>query len=112
MKYMIKPLESFCVDFLADSLSAANVFSFLQFCSNYEVDKKLREKCMEFLRTNTDAVLCDELFPAISHKFLVLLLEDDLLIVEEIHLFKAVCFSVLQIFSIFKRKFYNFVWIT
>ena len=98
MKYMIKPLESICVDFLADSLSTTNVFSLLQFCSDFEVDKKLQEKCMEFLRTNTDAVLGDELFPAISHKLLTLLLEDDSLNVAEIQLFKAVCFSFLSNF--------------
>ena len=91
MKYMIKPLESFCVDFLVDSLNAGNVLSLLQFCTDFEVDKKLREKCMEFIRANTGDVLTDESFSTINHKFLMLLLQDDFLAVEEIDLFKAVC---------------------
>ena len=91
---MIKPLESFCVDFLVDSLNAGNVLSFLQFCTDFEVDKKLREKCMEFIRANTGDVLTDESFSTINHKFLMLLLQDDFLTVAEIDLFKAVCFIV------------------
>ena len=91
MKYMIKPLELRCLDFLIDNLSAANVFTLLQFCNDYEIDKRLMEQCMQFLRTNTDQVLSDESFLTISHKFLTLLLEDDFLNVAESRLFKAVC---------------------
>ena len=102
MKYMIKPLELCCLDFLIANLSAANVFSFLQFCNDYEIDKKLMEQCLEFLRTNTNKVLRDESFLTISHKFLTLLLEDDFLNVTESRLFKAVClcfFSILWSYS-------------
>ena len=102
---MIKPLELCCLDFLIDNLSAANVFSLLQFCNDYEIDKKLMEQCMEFLRTNTDQVLSDESFLTISHKFLTLLLEDDFLNVTESRLFKAVCLCFFLIYGPIGKSF-------
>ena len=50
MKYMIRPLESYCIDFLVENINRKNAFTILQFCVDCEVDKRLMEKCMTILR--------------------------------------------------------------
>ena len=99
MKYLIKPLEAFCVNFLLEDLEEddSNLFTILQFCVDCEVDKRLMEKCMTMLRDRpwiwrflTD----DESFLKINHKCLMLLLEDDFLNAREIDLFNTVCFCL------------------
>lgn len=91
---MIKPLESFCVNFLVDNLSTNNIFTILQFCLDCEVDKRLMNGCIDFIRTNTEEVLGAEQFPKISHKCLSFVLKDDRLNVAEILLFHAVRFTL------------------
>ena len=98
-KYMIKSLESYCVDFLVDNLNASNVFTVLKSCNT----DKQRQMCMKFIRANTDDVLNDESFLSISHKFLTRLLSDDSLTVPEIRLFEAVC--CLFYFTLFLQLF-------
>lgn len=91
---MIKPLELHCFEFLSENLNASNVLSVLHLSS----DKKLRDKCMKFVRANTDDVISNESFLTISHKFLTFMLRDDFLTAAEISLFKAVCYSFFFVF--------------
>ena len=97
MKYLIKPLETLCVDFLLKYINRQNVFTILQFCSDCEIDKRLMENCMTLLRDNPRIwwlLSKDESFLKINHKCLMLLLEDDFLKAREIDLFNAVCFCL------------------
>ena len=87
---MIKPLESYCVDYLVENLDAENIFTILQFCLDCEVDRRLMESCKIFLGTKTSDVIAAKSFPKISHKCLTFLLNQDFLDVAEIRLFKAV----------------------
>ena len=95
MKYLIKPLESFCIDYLLDTFNAENVFTVLQFCLNCQTDSQLMYGCKEFIRSKTETVLKAESFPKISHQCLVFLLEQDFLCIDEVHLFQAVCFFII-----------------
>ena len=97
MKYLIKALESFCINYLLDTLNAENVFTVLQFCLDCQTDSQLMYGCKEFIRSKTETVLKAESFPKISHECLAFLLEQDFLSIDELHLFLAVCF------------FYNFL---
>ena len=90
-KYMIKPLESLCVNFLMNNLNAANVFTILQFCIDCEADKRLMDDCKEFLRAKTEDAIKDASFLTISQKCLHLLLEQDFLNISETVIFEAVC---------------------
>ena len=100
MKYLIKPLEAFCVNLLLEHLEEddSNLFTILQFCVDCEVDKRLMEKCMTMLRDNPPIwgflPLRSKSFLKINHKCLMLLLDDDFLEAQEIALFNAVCFCL------------------
>lgn len=95
MKYMIKPLESHCINYLLENLNAENVFTVIQFCVNCATDKQLMDECKEFIRTKTEAVLKADSFTEISRACLTLLLRQNSLNVAECALFEAVCFSFL-----------------
>ena len=102
MKYMIKPLEALCVDFLLKIIDIANMLAIFQFFVDCTADERLMAKCMEILRTRTWSVLHSKCFrkSKISHKCLMALLEDDLLSGSEIRLFESVCFLLFP-FSFF-----------
>ena len=98
---MIKSLEDLCVNFLLNNISYENVFSIFQFCVDCEVDKRLMERCLEFLHIqecfdSTDYFFDLTSFLKISHKCLMVLLKDDLLYGQEKDLFNSVCFSLLN----------------
>ena len=100
MKYLIKPLEALCVNFLLEHINRQNVFKIFQFCVDAEVDKRLMEKCMTLLRDNPRIwwfLTKDESFLKINHKCLMLILEVDFILEDEareITLFNAVCFCL------------------
>ena len=95
MKYMIKRLESFSIDFLVANLSVVNIFTVLQFCIDCKVDERLTDHCRLFLRNNTEDILKHECFLKISHECLAFFLQDDGLTAAEIHLFQAVCIFLI-----------------
>ena len=90
MKYLIRPLEAYCVNYLLNKLSAENVFTILQFCIDIDTNSRLMDESKEFLRNQTEAVVKAESFLKISHKCLILLLEQDCLNITEVRLFEAV----------------------
>ena len=98
MKYLIKPLESRCIEFLLDRLYSdkSMAFTISQFCvdnSDCEVDNRLMEECLDILRYNWITLTAEPAFLDISHKCLARFLEDDnQIIAEEIDLFRGVCF--------------------
>ena len=93
MKYMIKPLESLCVDYLLNNINAANVFTILQFTFDCATaDAQLMDQCKKFLQSKTELALQAECFPYISHNCLTFLLKQSILNTSEVHLFNAVCF--------------------
>ena len=102
MKYLIKPLEAFCVNFLLKHLEEhdSNFFAIFQFCVDCDVDKRLMEKCMTKLRDDPLIwwyLAKDESFLKINHKCLMLILEVDFILEDEareIDLFNAVCFCL------------------
>ena len=91
MKYLIKPLESFCINYLLETLNAENVFTVLQFCLNYQTDPQLMDGC-NLIQSKTETVLKAESFAKISHECLTFLLEQNSLNIDEVQLFQAVCF--------------------
>lgn len=93
MKYMLKPLESLCVDYLLSNINAANVFTILQFTFDCATaDAQLMDQCKKFLQSKTELALQVECFPNISHNCLTFLLKQSILNTSELHLFEAVCF--------------------
>ena len=92
MKYMIKQLETLCINYLLNNLNAGNVFTVLQFCIDCQTDLRLMEGCKRFMRFKTEAVIKAESFTKISHKCLTILLEQENLELTEVRLFEAVCF--------------------
>ena len=91
MKYMIKQLESLCINYLLNNLNAENVFTVLQFCIGYQTDSRLTDGCKRIIQRQTKAVIKAESFTQISHRCLTLLLEQECLNIEEVRLFEAVC---------------------
>ena len=91
MKYMIKQLESLCIDYLLNNLNAENIFTVLQFCIDCQTDSRLMYGCKEFIQCKTEDAIKAESFTKISHKCLTLLLEQQSLDIEEVRLFEAVC---------------------
>ena len=92
MKYMIKQLETLCINYLLNNLNAENVFTVLQFCVDCQTDSRLMDGCKEFIQCKTEAVIKAESFTKISHGCLTLLLEQKCLEIAEVHLFEAVCY--------------------
>ena len=93
MKYMIRPLEAHCVNFLLENIDCENIFTIFQFCVDCDVDKRLMEKCLTILRdTHWTTSDFKESFLKLSHKCLSLFLEDDFLDAIEVYLFNAVRF--------------------
>ena len=92
MKYMIKQLESLCINYLLNNINAENVFTILQFCIDCETDSLLMDTCKEFIRNKTESVLKADSFLEISHKCLRILLVQDSLNIAEVNLFEAVGF--------------------
>ena len=92
MKYMIKQLESLCINYLLNNLNAENVFTVLQFCIDCQTDSRLMDSCKEIIQRKTEAVIKAESFTKISHKYLTLLLKQENLELTEARLFEAVCF--------------------
>ena len=92
MKYMIKQLETLCINYLLNNINAENVFTILQFCIDCETDSELMDTCKEFIRKKTESVLKADSFLEISHKCLTLLLEQNSLNISEVNLFEAVGF--------------------
>ena len=90
MKYMVKPLELHCVNYLLSILDVENLFTILEFCIDCEVDNRLMVHCRFLLATETDQVLKAKSFPTISHKCLSFVLKQDFIKVPEIRLFNAV----------------------
>lgn len=88
------------MDYLLRKLDADNVFELIQYCIDFEADKKLMEKCKQFLQFNTENALKTKSFNDISAKCLKVLLEQDCISVPEVDLFKAVLFTIcfLQLF--------------
>ena len=97
MKYMIKPLETLCVNFLLKHINQQNVFTIFQFCTDCEVDKLLMEKSLSILRTEWGGAkwTFNESILKINYKCLTFLLEDEFLEIPEIKLFNEVCFFIL-----------------
>ena len=91
MKYMIKRLETLCINYLLNNLNAGNVFTVLQFCIDCQTDLRLMDDCKEFIQYQTEALLKAESFTKISHKCLTILLEQENLELTEVRLFEAVC---------------------
>ena len=100
MKYMIKQLESLCINYLLNNINAENVFTILQFCIDCETDSLLMDACKEFIRSKTESALKTDSFPEISHKCLSLLLEQDSLNIAEVNLFNAVGFLSFRKFGV------------
>ena len=94
MKYMIKQLKARCVDYLLENLNVENVLPLLQYCLDCDVDERLLQKCRNIFRSNIKDVLKPDFIDTFNEKCLIFLLEDDELTVEEIYLFKAVCFWI------------------
>ena len=92
MKYMVKQLESLCINYLLNNINAENVFTILQFCIDCETDSELMCACKKFIQNKTESVLKADSFPEISHKCLTLLLKQDPLNIAEVNLFEAVGF--------------------
>ena len=92
MKYMIKQLESLCINYLLNNLNAENVFTVLQFCIDCQTDSRLMYNCKWFMRFKTEAAIKAETFKKISHDCLTLLLEQESLELAEVRLFEAVCY--------------------
>ena len=92
MKYVIKQLESLCIDYLLNNINAGNVFTILQFCIDCQPDSRLMDGCKEFIQCKTEAVIKAESFIKISHECLTLLLEQESLDIAEVRLFEAVCY--------------------
>lgn len=112
MKYLIYPLESLCIDYLVENMSAENVLTISQFCIDCQTGSRLIYECREFVRHKTESVLKSESFAKISHKFLILLLKQKFLNATEVRLFEAVCFLLSQLNWVprflFHRRAYNF----
>ena len=89
-KYMIKQLERYCIDFLLENISAENVFTVMQYSIECETDERLLEKCLEFLRANTEKALLDEGFLKASQSCINLLMEQNCLTISEADLFQSV----------------------
>ena len=87
---MIKQLERYCIDFLLDNISAENVFTVMQYSIECETDERLLEKCLEFLRANTEKALLDEGFLKASQSCINLLMEQNCLTISEADLFQSV----------------------
>ena len=96
MKYLIMPLESFCINYLLDTLNAENIFTVLQFCLDCQTDARLMDGCMYFIQSKIETVLKTESFPKISHECLTFVLEQNFLCIDEAHLFQAVCFLLFS----------------
>lgn len=92
MKYMIKPLESLCINYLLETLNVENVLTIFQFCIDCATDRQLMVECKELIQNRTEAVLKTESFPKISNKCLMVLLRENSLNISEVHLFEVVCF--------------------
>ena len=106
MKYMIKPLEALCVNFLLKHINQQNVFTIFQFCADCEVDKLLMEKSLSILRTEWGGAkwTFNESILKINYKCLTFLLEDEFLEIPEIKLFNEVCFFLFFGFKMIIRK--------
>ena len=117
MKYMIKPLEALCINFLLDYLENQNFdsamfFTIFQFCVDCSIDKRLMEKCTTIVRSNWGELIwgedeeVEESFLKISQKCLVCFLDVDLPYAQEIDLFDAVrfcfCFIICDQFVFFR----------
>ena len=89
-KYLIKQLERYCIDFLLENISAENVFTVMQYSIECETDERLLEKCLEFLRANTEKALLDEGFLKASQSCINLLMEQNCLTISEADLFQSV----------------------
>ena len=50
-EFIIKPLETICVNSLLKHVNQQNVFTIFQFCIDCEVDKRLMEKSLMILRS-------------------------------------------------------------
>lgn len=87
---MIKQLERYCIDFLLENISAENVFTVMQYSIECETDERLLEKCLEFLRANTEKALLDEGFLKASQSCINLLMEQNCLTISEADLFQSV----------------------
>ena len=94
MKYMIKLLKARCVNYLLENLTVENVLLLLQYCLDCDIDERLLLKCRDIFRSNIKDVLKPGFIGSFNEKCLIFLLEDDELTVEEIDLFKAVCFLI------------------
>ena len=114
MKYKIKQLEAFCIDYLLNNLNAENVFAVLQFCIGYQTDSRLTNGCKKIIQRQTEAVIKAESFTQISHRCLTLLLEQECLDIEEVRLFEAVCFYFYpqNACKMTMTKFLANIWIT
>ena len=94
MKYLIRPLESICIDYLVDNLNAENALTIIQFCIDCDTDSRLLDGCLGFIQGKTESVLKAESFSKISHECLILLLKQKALNIAEVRLFEAVCFYI------------------
>ena len=103
MKYVIKQLESLCIDYLLNNINAGNVFTILQLCIDCQADSRLMDNCKWFMRFKTESVVKAENFTKISHECLALLLEQESLDIAEVRLFEAVCYFYSSN-SIFRAK--------
>ena len=104
MKYMIKQLEARCVNYLLENLAVENVIPLLQYCLDCDVDERLLLKCRHVFRSNIKDVLKQEFIDTFNEKCLIFLLEDDELTVQEIDLFRAVCFFIPEKFTYINPK--------
>ena len=78
------------MDFLPKQIDAENVLKLIQYCIDFEVDKKLMKNCKQFLRFHTNDVLNSEAFIHASRKCLAVLLKQHFINVSEVDLFNAV----------------------
>ena len=90
MKYMVKPLELYSINYLLTNLNAENVLTILQFCIDRQTDTRLMLECQKFIQIQTESVVEAKSFPKISHECLTFLLTQNSLDISEVSLFEAV----------------------
>ena len=93
-KYMLPCLADKCSAYLQENLDASNVFHVLPDAQKYK-EKDLLDHCWKVIEKETEEAVKSDGFMTIERSILEELVENDLLNVKEVELFKAVdCWAV------------------
>ena len=93
-KYMLPSLADKCSAYLQENLNASNVFHVFPEAKKYE-EKDLLDHCWKVIEKETEEAVKSDGFITIERSILEELVENDLLNVKEVELFKAVdCWAV------------------